>query len=396
MFYYLTIFISGFIVLLSLAFIAFEFIYRARDKKGIYIDSKSKWTLEENNEEKRVYKSIITLKNINTKYEATLASVNIASEILFNKEKKDNLNLKTELITNHEYTRKDGYFTSYIIKPLNKFELEIKATFTGNVKSVQDVHAVRFRLTYSIYDRIRFKEKFEDIIFVPIQDIEKTEFIQKDEGEVFVYPVKTHLLSDSDKFEDVINKYAKYFLKKGDIVTIAESVVAIVQGRFVHPLHIRPNWWAKRLCYFVPNVGSLSTPTGMQCAMNDVGTAKMVFAMFIGAIMKVFGKRGWLYIIAGIQSELIDDLTGTIPPYDRYIVLGPKEPEKFSIDLKNKLGVDIAIVDANDLKKAKVVACSNKEMEKQIEKWMRSNPAGNSSEQTPIVIIRPKNVQGNL
>jgi len=374
---------------------AFEFIYRTRNKKEICLESKSKWILEKDdkdNKEERVYKCILNLKNLNEKYEGTLVSVNLNSEILFNKERKNDLELKTELLTNHEYTREDNYFPSYIIKPLNNFELELKVTFKGNLESINDVHALRFRLNYEIYDRVSFKQKFEDIIFVPVQDIERSEFLGKDEGEVFVFPVKTHLLSDSDEFDEVINKYAKDFIKKGDIVALAESVVAIVQGRFSHPLHIKLNWWSKRLCYFVPNVGSLSTPTGMQCAMNDVGTAKMVFAMFIGAVMKVFGKRGWLYIIAGVQSELIDDLTGTIPPYDRYIVLGPKDPDKFTKDLKDKIGVDVAIVDANDLKRAKVVACSDMSLEKKIEKWMSSNPAGNSSEQTPIVIIRPKSL----
>jgi F420-0:gamma-glutamyl ligase len=229
------------------------------------------------------------------------------------------------------------------------------------------------------------------MIFVPEKEADNSKLNLLNEEGASIYPIKTHLLSDEDDLADVISKYVSNFSKKGDIITIAESPAAITQGRFKLPQEIKVGWWAKRLCYFIPSVGSLSTPYGMQCAIDQIGINRFLFAMFIGAFMKLLGKNGWLYTIAGIESELIDDLTGTIPPYDQYIVLGPKEPEKLVNYIKGKTGLDIAIVDANDLKKARIVASTIPNMEDKIKKWMLNNPAGNSYEQTPIVLIRPSN-----
>ena len=39
--------------------------------------------------------------------------------------------------------------------------------------------------------------------------------------------------------------------------------------------------------------------------------------------------KGIFYRLAGKQARLIDDITGTTPPYDKSIVLGPKDSQIF-------------------------------------------------------------------
>jgi len=78
-----------------------------------------------------------------------------------------------------------------------------------------------------------------------------------------------------------------------------------------------------------------------------------------------------------------------MPPFDKSVVLGPKEPKKLVEEIKKHTGLDATIVDANDLGKVDVLA-STLDDNDVIVKALRHNPQGNADEQTPIVIIRVK------
>ena len=93
--------------------------------------------------------------------------------------------------------------------------------------------------------------------------------------------------------------------------------------------------------------------------------------------------------LAGKQARLIDDVTGTTPPYDQTIVLGPKEPEKVCEKIALELGIDVAIVDVNDLGRVKVLASNQNCNRSLLKQALSSNPAGNANQQTPFVLVRP-------
>ena len=57
--------------------------------------------------------------------------------------------------------------------------------------------------------------------------------------------------------------------------------------------------------------------------------------------------------------------------------------------IKNE-GIEIAIVDVNDLGRVKILAASSKDAQLLIKRALYKNPAGNANEQTPIVLIRPR------
>ena len=54
-----------------------------------------------------------------------------------------------------------------------------------------------------------------------------------------------------------------------------------------------------------------------------------------------------------------------------------------------KIGVDVAVVDVNDLGKVKILASSNGTDLFLVSKALEANPAGNADQHTPIVIVRP-------
>jgi hypothetical protein len=161
-----------------------------------------------------------------------------------------------------------------------------------------------------------------------------------------------------------------------------------IKGRAYLPEQIKPALLAKILCKFTDRKGSLTSPYGMQCAINEVGWFRILVAAIIGGIGKLLGRKGWFFIIAGRQVALIDDFAGTMPPYHRHVVLGPKDPDKVCDMIKEKTGVDAVIIDANDLHKADCVGASKGVDKKYVEKLFLDNPSGNSEQQTPIVVIK--------
>jgi hypothetical protein len=107
-------------------------------------------------------------------------------------------------------------------------------------------------------------------------------------------------------------------------------------------------------------------------------------------IGKVLGQPGMFYRLAGEQARLIDDVTGTLPPYDQFIILGPEDPQQVVNQIQAETGLAAAIVDVNDLQRVKVLAATADASIPLLESALRSNPAGNANEQTPVVLIRPQ------
>lgn len=202
-------------------------------------------------------------------------------------------------------------------------------------------------------------------------------------------PVRTRILTGKDNIVDIIEQYAKDDIGPDDVVSVAESVVAITQGRYLYPEDMDPCFLAKILCRFVPQKGSLSSVYGMQAAMDAEGKWRMLFAMLAGMAAKLIGKNGVFYQLGGKQAALIDDMTGTMPPFDKCVVYGPDKPNEVSEAIKQRLGCyGAAVADVNDLKRAAVVGVTSGLMPKRLAQILIDNPFGNASQQTPIVIIK--------
>ncbi len=258
---------------------------------------------------------------------------------------------------------------------------------------LQDIHAVVINLDYSVYSRREKRHKHEEIVLIPDQSV-STQPDPVTEGNITLIPIKTHILTDADHIAEVVAKYVSPIAEPGDIVVMAESVVAITQRRYLIPdEHVKPGFWASRLCYLIPNVGSLSSRYGMQSAINEIGLPRMLSAVAVGAGMKLLGRSGWLYRIAGMPSELVDDISGTMPPYDKYIVLGPAHSQSVVNEVKARTGLEAAIADVNNLRRAAILAATKEVDVKALITALLSNPSGNAAEQTPIVVVRPANVQ---
>jgi hypothetical protein len=204
-----------------------------------------------------------------------------------------------------------------------------------------------------------------------------------------VLPVKTHLLGVLDDPAQVLERYCGTLIQPGDVLTIGETPLAVMQGRYRHPETVEPSMLARLLCRVFHPTSSLATACGLQTLIDIVGPARVLCAWLGGFALKLVGSKGGFYRLAGPQARLIDDVTGTTPPYDQTLVLGPEEPEVFCERTAAALGVAVAVVDVNDLGRVKVLAASRGSDLALIERALRPNPAGNANERTPLVLIRP-------
>ena len=208
-------------------------------------------------------------------------------------------------------------------------------------------------------------------------------------AQIELVPVRTRILTPQDNIVEAIAQYAEGGIGPDDVVSVAESVVAITQGRLTRPEELKPNFMACLLNRFVPQKGSLSSVYGMQAAMDAEGTWRVTSAMILGILAKLVGRSGVFYELAGTQAALIDDVTGTMPPFDKHIVYGPDKPNEVAEAIKARFGCyGAAVADVNDLKRAAILGVSQGLDPKELSRILIDNPFGNASQRTPIVVIK--------
>lgn len=207
--------------------------------------------------------------------------------------------------------------------------------------------------------------------------------------------VKTHVISKDDDIFDMVKKYAKPEIKKGDWLFISERVLAITQGRAYKISDIKVGSLAKFLSRYVhksPYGIGLACPETMQLGINEAGAVRVVLSAVFGALFKLVGIRGMFYRLVGNGLNAIDGPCDyTLPPYNKYAVLGPKNPDKVAQKLADKFGIEAIVIDANDLG-VNVLGVSKKADKILAREIFRDNPLGQGSEQTPMCLARKKDV----
>ena len=205
-------------------------------------------------------------------------------------------------------------------------------------------------------------------------------------------PIKTKILTPQDNIIDLINEYVKPLYQTGDMVALSESPVAITQGRAIPVSELKISWLANFMWKFVAKVPygvGLRAPESMQCAIEEAGGLRIILAAGVSAITKLFGIKGMFYRVAGMQAALIDAATTSpVPPYDKCVIKGPKNPQKVTNDIFQATGVDTVIMDINDIGGSWAIGATKNINKKLVEKIMKDNPQGQGDELTPFCIIR--------
>lgn len=204
-----------------------------------------------------------------------------------------------------------------------------------------------------------------------------------------VIPVRTHLLSEEDDMVEVVTRYTRGIAEPGDVICVAESPLAVTQGRAIPSSEVKAGLVARILSKFPDPDGSLGTPQAMQLAISEVGLGRILLGGVAAALGRAAGRRGDFFRVAGQPLALIDDIAGTMPPYDRHVVLGPRHPQKVAEAIKRATGVDALIADVNDIRCVDILASTTGYPEALLVEALRDNPFGNDDQCTPIVVLKP-------
>ena len=220
----------------------------------------------------------------------------------------------------------------------------------------------------------------------------KNEYIEVDGVRYSRHPIRTHVVTDKDNINEVCEKYAGPALREGDVLFISEKCVACTQKRAIYMKDIKPRRLAVILSHYVtktPHGIGLGIPETMEMALRECGTLRILFAAVIGAIGKIFGKRGWFYIVAGPKASSIDGpCHSAIPPDHECVVLGPLNPNETAADIAKHIGHPVLIVDINDLG-GNILGASDPAADRDLyARILKDNPLGQSRESTPMGIIR--------
>jgi hypothetical protein len=205
---------------------------------------------------------------------------------------------------------------------------------------------------------------------------------------VVAIPVRTPLVRPGDDLIGLIDRAVRGIAASGDVLAVSETAVAIAQGQAVPAEYVRPSRIAYALARRAGALATVNQPESLQIVIDQVGVAKVLYASVMHVVGRVIGRRGMFYEILGEAITAIDGYTGTMPPFERAIVFAPQNPDAFSQSVRERVGVDCCVVDANDLEKAKVLGASRSVDRALVERALLSNPHGNGDEQTPIVVLK--------
>ncbi len=353
------------------------------------------WTTERTSPTTLVLAGTVRIHNEIRDREVMLRDVG-ASVRLLSSGTVDELSVTTRIrsLRDDYPARDDGYWVAYVVKPGRYGKdspLAVRVEVTGPADALDRLYAMWIELQLDTYGFEGCRDQFHHIVLPLVfpDPAEERAWQAAADGRAQVRAVKTHLLGPFDDPVEIVRRYALPNSRPGDIVTIGETPLAVIQRRFFDPRMLQPTVAATRLAQFMHGEGALGTGPGMQSLMNEHGALRVFGALVGGALGKAAGQAGWFYRLAGEQARLVDDVTGTLPPYDNFVVVGPRDAGGVCAAITAATGLRAAVVDANDLGKVDVVGASAGVDHELVCAALKANPAGNGDESTPVVLIRP-------
>ena len=380
------------LLLLGLAVAWIELRHRLRPASPLTMRAID-WAVAPLGSEVRVT-GVLEISNPHHRMEVFVPELRV-DHVLLGKAAPSQLQVTTTIDADHpdEDSRADGYWAAYIVKGRKSTRAKVTITLrdpsgSNPLDRFDSLWADVHWINYGPFGRLARRQGLLVSLNWPQPLTAANAEFRVGDG-CRVLPLRTHLLGTLDDPIEVLRTYASDLLQPGDVLTIGETPVAVIQSRYRHPSEVQPGLVARLACRVFHPTSSLATACGLQTLIDLVGPTRVLVAWIGGLLLKLVGVPGGFYRLAGDQARLIDDITGTTPPYDQTIVLGPDEPEALCQRAATELGVAVAIVDVNDLGRVKVLASSRGCDEELLQRALRPNPAGNANERTPLVLVRP-------
>lgn len=206
--------------------------------------------------------------------------------------------------------------------------------------------------------------------------------------------IKTHFVQVGESYVDLVKKYVLPVWQPGDLVSSSEKIIALCQGRVVYKKDMPVGPLARFLSRFAASSTAgigVNSPYKMQFAINEAGAARVIWAAVCAGVGKLFGHRGVFYEMVGQEVSGLDGFYDhEFQEYGEFGIRIPSEPDKVCDEIERETGVQMMIVDANDLN-VEILghASSIKLGDDALKALIADNPAGQSRELTPFILIRP-------
>ena len=209
-------------------------------------------------------------------------------------------------------------------------------------------------------------------------------------------PIKTRLITVGDDLIALLQEYVSPFLAPGDLLFVSEKIVCITQGRIIRASEVKTGWLAQFLSRKVRNYAGTpefrgmghGTAPAMQLLIDEAGYPRVLIAAAVSALTRNF-VPGAFYYLVGKQAKSIDcPMSWTIPEFKEYAKMAPKNPNGVARQIRDTLGVETVIIDANYRGAFSLGKSISTISEKFIRAVLADNPAGQDSEMTPFLIIR--------
>ena len=330
------------------------------------------------------YTALVEISNTHKRMEVMIPFFKVKANIM-GISREDLLKVNTNIKPIHpDEEEQINYWSAYILKCKKSTFVEIEVEYEIKNTAIDNIKCVWLDIEWGNYGPFGVFKRFDGFVLPNYLNIPPDRCSNSN----LVEPIKTHILGTLDDPINILKSYIPKDYLSTDIITIGESPLAIMQGKYIDYRNINVTTISRLLCKGFHPTSSLATACGMQTLINISGPTRVIISWLAGAICKSLGIKGMFYRLAGEQARLIDDITGTTPPYDKSIVLGPKDTQSFCLKASKELQVNVAVVDVNDLGRVKILSTSNMNNTEIIKKALTSNPAGNANQQTPLVLIR--------
>ena len=260
----------------------------------------SDWSVERDGDTLRVT-GWLEISNPHRRMEVFVPELRV-DPVLLGQADPTGLQVTTRIEARHpdEESRPDGYWAAYIVKGRCRTRARVSITVSGPdawsiVDSLWvDVHWVN----YGPFGRLSRRQG----VLVPLRrpdplSSEQADFVAGDRCQVL--PLRTHLLGPLDEPVAVLRRYAADLAQPGDVITLGETPLAVMQGRYRHPSEVEPGLVARLACRVFHPTSSLATACGMQTLIDLVGPTRVISAWIGGLLLKLVGIPGGFYRLAG-------------------------------------------------------------------------------------------------
>ncbi|MBQ3087538.1 MAG: F420-0--gamma-glutamyl ligase [Clostridia bacterium] len=205
--------------------------------------------------------------------------------------------------------------------------------------------------------------------------------------------IKTHFIGVGEDIFELAEAYMCPHCNNADMIAISSKIVSLCQKRVVYKKDMKLCQLAKFLSKFAT---SNDTGVGVNCvwkmqyAIDYCGRLKVLLAAVCSGLGKLVGKKGIFYDIVGIEIRGLDGFYDkSFRQYGEYGIQIPVNCDELCEKLSERIGVPVFIADANDFTRDIFgKSGSVTYTDAQLCEILRDNPAGQSDQCTPFIIIR--------